>query len=129
MVHHQMNSFAVLHEMRARHPGRVLGACLCLVLAAIGIALFVGQNLQGWNWASWSAIEPLLFWRIPRIVGAFAAGGMLAAAGCLIQRLTNNPMASPEVLGQRIDGRTELVHRDGVGLPPADQPVGQRALK
>ena len=30
--------------------------------------------------------------------GALFAGVMLAVAGCIIQRLTGNPMASPEVL-------------------------------
>src|SRR5690606_29542275 len=38
-------------------------------------------------------------WRWPRIVAAAAAGAMLAAAGVLVQRLTGNPLASPEVLG------------------------------
>ncbi|VEC18292.1 Ferrichrome transport system permease protein fhuB [Citrobacter portucalensis] len=38
-------------------------------------------------------------WRWPRILAALIAGVMLAVAGCIIQRLTGNPMASPEVLG------------------------------
>jgi iron complex transport system permease protein len=38
-------------------------------------------------------------WRLPRVLAALAAGGMLALAGVLIQRLTSNPLASPEVLG------------------------------
>ncbi len=38
-------------------------------------------------------------WRWPRILAALMAGVMLAVAGCIIQRLTGNPMASPEVLG------------------------------
>lgn len=37
--------------------------------------------------------------RWPRILAAMIAGVMLAVAGCIIQRLTGNPMASPEVLG------------------------------
>lgn len=32
-------------------------------------------------------------------MAALFAGVMLAVAGCIIQRLTGNPMASPEVLG------------------------------
>jgi iron complex transport system permease protein len=32
-------------------------------------------------------------------LAALIAGVMLAVAGCIIQRLTGNPMASPEVLG------------------------------
>ncbi|VEI75155.1 Iron(III)-hydroxamate import system permease protein fhuB [Serratia fonticola] len=38
-------------------------------------------------------------WRWPRVVSALAAGMMLAVAGTLIQKLTGNPMSSPEVLG------------------------------
>jgi ferric hydroxamate transport system permease protein len=38
-------------------------------------------------------------WRIPRVVAAAGAGLALGVAGCLVQRLFANPMASPEVLG------------------------------
>lgn len=38
-------------------------------------------------------------YRLPRSIGAIATGIMLACAGVLIQTLTRNPMASPEVLG------------------------------
>ncbi|MGF7210772.1 iron complex transport system permease protein [Skermanella aerolata] len=41
----------------------------------------------------------LLPWRWPRLVAALAAGAMLGASGTVLQRLTGNPMASPEVLG------------------------------
>jgi len=37
--------------------------------------------------------------RAPRVFAALAAGAMLAVAGTILQRLTNNDMASPEVLG------------------------------
>jgi iron complex transport system permease protein len=45
-----------------------------------------------------------LFWELfparwPRLVASAAAGGLLAMAGTILQRLTGNPMASPEVLG------------------------------
>lgn len=46
-----------------------------------------------------NASEELMPWRWPRILAALMAGVMLAVAGCIIQRLTGNPMASPEVLG------------------------------
>lgn len=41
----------------------------------------------------------LLAFRWPRMLGALCAGAMLATAGVLIQRLTGNAMASPELLG------------------------------
>ena len=44
----------------------------------------------------WSDIAQ---WRLPRVLAAVAAGILLALAGTAIQRITGNPMASPEVLG------------------------------
>jgi iron complex transport system permease protein len=41
----------------------------------------------------------MLEWRLPRALGAGGAGALLALAGVIVQRLTANPMASPEVLG------------------------------
>ena len=37
--------------------------------------------------------------RLPRILGAAAAGVLLAAAGCTVQLLFRNPLSSPHVLG------------------------------
>ena len=62
-------------------------------------ALSLGRDAYGWHWASGSLLDQLLQWRWPRIASALIAGMMLAVAGCIIQRLTGNPMASPEVLG------------------------------
>ncbi|WP_304165058.1 Fe(3+)-hydroxamate ABC transporter permease FhuB [Lonsdalea britannica] len=67
--------------------------------AVIVVALCLGRDAQGWHWASGDAFSELLPWRWPRLAAALCAGIMLAVAGCLIQRLTGNPMASPEVLG------------------------------
>ena len=79
---------------------------LLWALAAFGVllllaatALSLGRDAQGWLWASgdiWRQLQP---WRAPRMTAALAAGVMLGVAGSLIQRLTGNPMASPEVLG------------------------------
>ncbi|QFH48447.1 Fe(3+)-hydroxamate ABC transporter permease FhuB [Leclercia adecarboxylata] len=72
------------------------GAVLMLAVIA---ALAFGRDAQGWHWASGAMLDELLLWRAPRIFAALIAGVMLAVAGCIIQRLTGNPMASPEVLG------------------------------
>lgn len=70
------------------------------VLIAVSlVALSLGRDAQGWHWATGSLLDELLQWRWPRIFSALIAGVMLAVAGCIIQRLTGNPMASPEVLG------------------------------
>jgi len=37
--------------------------------------------------------------RLPRVLGAFACGGLLALAGALLQVLLRNPLADPYVLG------------------------------
>ena len=63
------------------------------------LALSLGRDASGWNWASGTPLNELAQWRWPRISSALIAGVMLAVAGCIIQRLTGNPMASPEVLG------------------------------
>lgn len=44
-------------------------------------------------------VEVLLEWRLPRIMAAVLAGCSLGLAGCMIQRILANPMASPEVIG------------------------------
>lgn len=72
---------------------------LAILLIAVFAALSLGRDAYGWHWASGSLLDQLLQWRWPRIASALIAGMMLAVAGCIIQRLTGNPMASPEVLG------------------------------
>jgi ABC-type Fe3+-siderophore transport system permease subunit len=68
-----------------------------LVAAVVG--LLVGKDPDGWSLASGTILADLAQWRAPRVAVAAAAGGMLAAAGVVIQRVTSNPLASPEVLG------------------------------
>ncbi|HGE4760826.1 TPA: Fe(3+)-hydroxamate ABC transporter permease FhuB [Escherichia coli] len=70
-----------------------------LLIIAVVVALSFGRDAHGWTWASGALLDDLMPWRWPRIMAALFAGVMLAVAGCIIQRLTGNPMASPEVLG------------------------------
>ena len=72
---------------------------LAVLLIASFAALAFGRDAAGWHWATGDLLNELLQWRWPRILSALFAGVMLAVAGCIIQRLTGNPMASPEVLG------------------------------
>ncbi|POT55891.1 Fe(3+)-hydroxamate ABC transporter permease FhuB [Citrobacter amalonaticus] len=81
------------HVLRFALAGGVL-----LLLGAF-VALSFGRDAHGWTWASGALLDDLMPWRWPRILAAMIAGVMLAVAGCIIQRLTGNPMASPEVLG------------------------------
>ncbi|MTI10365.1 Fe(3+)-hydroxamate ABC transporter permease FhuB [Curvivirga aplysinae] len=68
--------------------------------AILFIALTIGRTPSAdWNFIwfnDWAFIQE---WRLPRVLSAFGAGVMLALAGSLLQRLSNNEMASPEVLG------------------------------
>ena len=102
------------HTVRApnttkrQRPGRAL-AVLALFCVALGIvALAAGRSFDGWHVATGALFDELLPFRGPRLIAAGAAGAMLAAAGTLMQRMTGNPMASPEVLGVSAGG--------GVGL-------------
>ena len=55
--------------------------------------LFSGGTLSG------ASRIVLLEIRLPRIIGAAAAGILLASAGCAVQLIFRNPLSSPHVLG------------------------------
>ncbi|WP_415422301.1 Fe(3+)-hydroxamate ABC transporter permease FhuB [Serratia marcescens] len=83
---------------RGNLPGWILLGGLVLLIG-LTLALMLGKNAGGWHWSLGAELDALLPWRWPRVLSALAAGMMLAVAGTLIQKLTGNPMASPEVLG------------------------------
>lgn len=85
----------------ARHPApaRLVGLLLVGLLLAMVASLLFGQGMTGWSWPSWLRWQAQLEWRLPRTLAAGAAGVLLALAGTLLQRVSNNPMASPELLG------------------------------
>ncbi|RWN69152.1 MAG: Fe(3+)-hydroxamate ABC transporter permease FhuB [Mesorhizobium sp.] len=83
-----------------RKAGRfIILLLLLLTLVAAVVALVVGRGPAGWSIAGGEMLADLAAWRAPRIGVAAAAGAMLAVAGVVIQRITGNPLASPEVLG------------------------------
>ncbi|WP_367971566.1 Fe(3+)-hydroxamate ABC transporter permease FhuB [Vibrio scophthalmi] len=70
---------------------------LSLVLVVVCVlAALLGKNQFGWRMELNLALINL---RVPRILIALLAGIGLAFAGIIIQRISSNPMASPEVLG------------------------------
>ena len=73
-----------------------IGIMMVLAVVVLLVSLWVAQDANGWhvnlNWDAW-----LL--RYPRLLMAAAAGIMLATAGVILQRMTLNPLASPELLG------------------------------
>jgi iron complex transport system permease protein len=64
------------------------------------VTLFVSRGAGGgWNTLSLSGWHRVAEWRWPRVTAAASAGALLGVAGFILQRLTGNPLASPEVLG------------------------------
>lgn len=101
-----------------RHPApaRLATGLLLALLAATVLGLLLGQGASGWSWllpTHWDVVQ----WRLPRVLAAAASGIMLAIAGTVLQRLSANPMASPEVLG--ISGGCAIALVLGVYLLPA----------
>ena len=73
----------------------LLGLAVLLALLVLLQGFSAGADGWGWHWQG----ELILDHRLPRSLSAMAVGIMLACAGVLLQTLTRNPMASPEVLG------------------------------
>ena len=85
----------------------VLAALALLALGSLGLSLAVGSLSLGLpevlaalagqdNGLGGEVVRGL---RLPRALGAFACGGLLALAGALMQVLLRNPLADPYVLG------------------------------
>jgi len=71
-----------------------------LALAMILVLPLLGRAADGsWALLSLSQMAEILPWRLPRMLTAMGAGSLLAVAGYILQRVTGNPMASPEVMG------------------------------
>ncbi|OED63409.1 Fe3+-hydroxamate ABC transporter permease FhuB [Vibrio splendidus ZS-139] len=75
---------------------KVLATMSLLLIVVCTIALTFGKNQFGWSVEFHQSLFEL---RLPRVLVALLAGIGLAFAGTIIQRISNNPMASPEVLG------------------------------
>lgn len=90
-------------------PRRAVATLAALLLA--GVMAVVGALMAGdlpvsvhdvaaaLTGGSGMAAEVVRELRLPRAVAAFACGGLLAAAGTLMQVLLRNPLADPYVLG------------------------------
>ncbi len=84
---------------RRIHFPKGLSVLLAIVPVVVVLGLFLGNGGKGWLLLSYSDAADLSSWRWPRLLAAAAAGGLLALTGAILQRLTGNPMASPEVIG------------------------------
>jgi len=70
--------------------------CLLLALAVGSVPVDLGTFIDGSDALGRSLVMEL---RLPRALSAFAAGGLLALAGALMQVLLRNPLADPYILG------------------------------
>lgn len=87
-------------------PRYFWGVLILLCFVALSLSLGLGQvnvfdavqqtYFTRWHW---SMDDTLLALRLPRTLIALSAGVLLAIAGVFLQRLSYNPMASPELLG------------------------------
>ncbi|MEC7376310.1 MAG: iron ABC transporter permease, partial [Pseudomonadota bacterium] len=84
----------------ARRSTLVIGGGLAsFLLMTMAISMAWSPGLEGWNWTAPAQWGEAWVWRGPRLLAAVLAGVALGLAGTLIQRMTGNPMASPEMLG------------------------------
>jgi len=84
---------------RLSKPITALAMLSAAILLLFALFLTLGPSDDGWHMATGVLFTDLLPFRLPRTLVAASAGGMLAAAGFIMQRVTGNPIASPEVLG------------------------------
>lgn len=84
---------------RLAKPLVSLAGISAAIILLFVVFLTLGPAADGWHFASGMLFTDLLPFRLPRTIVAAGAGGMLAAAGFIMQRVTGNPIASPEVLG------------------------------
>ncbi|MEU7210821.1 siderophore ABC transporter permease CdtC [Streptomyces sp. NPDC044989] len=96
---------------RLRTPGRGVFLATVTVLVVVLVGLVIAAVLVGdtklllgdvVNWAqgrAGRAVSFVLDTRVPRVLAALGAGAALALAGTLVQAVTRNPLAEPNVLG------------------------------
>ncbi|MES2432353.1 MAG: Fe(3+)-hydroxamate ABC transporter permease FhuB [Pseudomonadota bacterium] len=95
----------------AARVGQRRAVVLGLGFAALVLAaLCVGRMQSGWA----LSLDPLILsLRWPRVLASASAGVSMALAGCILQRLIRNPLASPDILGMSAGAVAALV---GVAL-------------
>lgn len=85
---------------RVQRPWAIVTGMGVAGLLVMVLTMFVGRGAGGtWTLATYDQFRDLLPWRAPRVLVATAAGAMLGAAGAIVQRMTGNAIASPEMLG------------------------------
>ncbi|WP_343666070.1 Fe(3+)-hydroxamate ABC transporter permease FhuB [Paraburkholderia tropica] len=86
----------------------VAGASVLALAAVVVVSLMLGRGLAGWHLSNAHEAGALLFLRLPHVVAAAGVGVLLALSGGVVQRMTGNPMASPDLLGMSAGGALGL---------------------
>lgn len=82
-----------------------MGAALCLLaLVSLGLGAVPISLTEQWAVLIGKPVadttRSILLWvRWPRVAGATLTGAALAVAGCILQRVMDNPLAGPNILG------------------------------
>ncbi|MFV0293002.1 MAG: Fe(3+)-hydroxamate ABC transporter permease FhuB [Paracoccus sp. (in: a-proteobacteria)] len=84
---------------RRTQPERLLIILAVFLVIASFVLVWIGRVPGGWAILDAESFAAFLPMRLPRLIAAAAAGAALAMAGTILQRMTANPLASPEVLG------------------------------
>ncbi|WP_131669102.1 Fe(3+)-hydroxamate ABC transporter permease FhuB [Psychrobacter pygoscelis] len=85
------------YDIEFRRKDIDLWSYIFLLILLFTLTLVFVQTIHGWQFSF--NLEHLKQFRLGRSLGAASSGVILAIAGVVLQQMTRNPMASPEVLG------------------------------
>ena len=88
-------------------PGWCFPLWIVLGLVTFAMSMLLTRSLHGWRILR--DFDLLILWGLPHTLAAMAAGALLALSGTLLQRMTANPMASPDLLGVSSGGALGMV--------------------
>lgn len=99
-IRHRIQQAAIRRRPRRWDTKVPITIAFSILVLLLLLSMFVGRGIDGsWTLVFGEYSLDILSIRIPKIVAVLASGAMLAVAGAILQRLTGNEMASPEVLG------------------------------
>lgn len=99
-IRHRIQQAAIQKRSRRWDTKIPIIIAFSILVLLLLLSMFVGRGVDGsWTLVFGEYSLDILSIRIPKIFAVLASGAMLAVAGAILQRLTGNEMASPEVLG------------------------------
>jgi iron complex transport system permease protein len=90
---------SVMPARRLTRPWALFAITAVLLVGAVFLSVVFGRASSGWTFIASGSADGLFAMRMVRSVAALCGGAMLALAGAVLQRMTGNPLGSPEVLG------------------------------